>query len=223
MVVAGRNREEYNNMKKGPKCKICRRLGTKLSLKGERCLTQKCAMIRKPYNPGEKSKKRKGNMSEYGKELSEKQKLKNWYNLSERQFENYTIEVLEQKTKTENPVLLLIQKLESRLDNVIFRIGWASSRPKARQLISHRHFTVNGRRVNIPSYALKINDQIGIAAPSKKKKVFENLLKDLKNYEAPTWIKLDKEKLEGKIIAKPSVEEAIAPSEVSIVFEYYSR
>ncbi|MFH1657575.1 MAG: 30S ribosomal protein S4 [bacterium] len=211
-------------MKKEPKCKICRRCGSKLSLKGERCLTQKCAMIRKPYHPGEKSKKGRGrNMSDYGKELIEKQKLKNWYNLSERQFENYTNAILEQKSTSENPVLLLIQKLESRFDNVIFRLGWAPSRPKARQLISHRHFTINGRRVNIASYMLKINDEISVCAISRKKKVFETLSRDLKSYEAPSWIKLDKDKLEGKIIAKPSLEEATPPAEVSTVFEYYSR
>ncbi len=205
------------------KCKICRRLGTKLFLKGDRCMTPKCAMIKKPYAPGEPSKKRRSNMSEYGKELAEKQKLKNWYNLSEKQFSNYVKAVLAEKAKAKNPVLLLIQKLESRFDNVIFRLGWAASRPKARQLISHYHFYVNGKRVNIPSYRLTKGDKISLNPGSQKKPVFENLAKDLKKYEPPVWIKLDKEKLEAEIIGSASTEEALPPAEVSTIFEYYSR
>ncbi len=205
------------------KCKICRRLGVKLFLKGDRCLTPKCAMIKKPYAPGEPSKKRRNNMSEYGKELAEKQKLKNWYNLSEKQFSNYVKAVLAEKAKAKNPVLLLIQKLENRFDNVVFRLGWATSRPKARQLISHYHFLVNGKRVNIPSCQIAKGDKISINPASSKKKVFENLAKDLKKYEPPVWLKLDKEKIEAEIIGSASTEEALPPAEVSTIFEYYSR
>ena len=205
------------------KCKICRRLGTKLFLKGERCLTPKCAMIKKPYPPGMRSQKRRRNISEYGKELAEKQKLKNWYNLSEKQFSNYAKEVLAERGKAENPVLLLVQKLESRFDNVIFRAGWATSRPKARQLISHAHFLINGKKVNIPSYRIAVGEKITISPVSSKKTVFATLTEDLKRYEAPSWIKLDKEKIKAEIIGKTSIEEALPPAEVSTIFEYYSK
>ncbi len=205
------------------KCKICRRLGTKLFLKGDRCLTPKCAMIKKPYKPGEPSKKRGRNISEYGKELAEKQKLKNWYNLSEKQFSNYVKAVLAKKGKSKNPVLVLIQKLEGRFDNVIFRLGFASSRTKARQLISHYHFYVNGKRMNIPSCQIVKGDKISINPSSMKKTVMIELAKNIKKYETPAWLRLDKEKVEAEMIGQASMEEALPPSEVSTIFEFYSR
>lgn len=205
------------------KCKICRRLGVKLFLKGEKCLSPKCPMIKRPYPPGQKGKRRTLPLSEFGKELREKQKLRNWYNLNERQFKRYVKEVLKKRGKVEDAATLLIRKLESRLDNVIFRLGFASSHPQAQQLISHGHFLVNGKPVNIPSYSLKKGDKISIHPQSKKKGIFQNLPSLLKKHQPPSWLQLDREKMEGKVIAFPSLEEVAPPAEISAIFEYYSR
>lgn len=208
-------------MMQNTKCKICRRLGVKLFLKGEKCLSPKCPILKKPYPPGQKRKKRMSPLSEYGKELREKQKLKNWYNLKERQFRKYVKETLAQRGKVEDATVLLIRKLESRLDNVVFRLGFTPSRPQARQLISHGHFLVNKRAVNIPSYQVKKGDKISFR--SAKKTVFQNLPALLKKYQPPSWLELNIEKLEGKIKDLPSLEEVAPPSEIPAIFEYYSR
>lgn len=205
------------------KCKICRRLGIKLFLKGDRCLSPKCAMIKRPYAPGQKAKKRRGNISEYGKELKEKQKLKNWYNLSEKQFRNYVKEILEKRSKVEDAGESLLKKLESRFDNIVFQMGFAPSRPKARQIISHGFFLVNGRKVNIPSCHLKKGDKISLQAKASKKTGFQDLSVALKKHKAPSWIKLDAAKLEAEIIGEPSLEEMVPPAEISSIFEFYSK
>ena len=205
------------------KCKICRRAGVKLFLKGERCFLPKCAMIKKPYAPGEKSKKRRKNISEYGKELKEKQKLRNWYNLSEKQFRNYVKLSLGARSKVVDADVFLIKTLESRLDNVIFRLGFSPSRAMAKQLISHRHFLLNGRPVNTPSYLVKKGDRINIKPDEIKKVAFKDLSKNLKKFKAPSWLELDVEKLEGKIVGAPNLEEAAPPAEISAIFEFYSR
>jgi len=208
------------------KCKICRRLGVKLFLKGERCLSQKCSMVRKPYPPGEKRKRRTRSLSGYGRELREKQKLRNWYNLSERQFRNYVKKVFNSlkscqiKEDTSN---LLIRLLESRLDNVVFRLGLAPFRRQARQLISHGHFLVNGKKVNKPSYQVKKGDIITVSPSSRKKTIFQNLSLILKKRPLPTWLSLDVEKLEGKVIGVPSLEEAEPPADIPLIFEFYSK
>lgn len=205
------------------KCKICRRLGTKLFLKGEKCLSPKCPMVRRPYPPGRKGKRRHSGFSEYGRELREKQKLKNWYNLEERQFKKYVKEALAKRGRGGDVALLLIRKLESRFDNIIFRLGLAFSRDKARQLVSHGHFLLNGKPVNTPSCQLKIGDRISIKQSSSKKAAFQNLPTILKGHKPPSWLELDKEKLEGKVIGLPNFEEAAPPAEISTIFEYYSR
>jgi len=206
------------------KCKICRRLGVKLFLKGEKCLSPKCSMIRKPYPPGQKIKRKKfGGLSEYGKELKEKQKLKNWYNLEERQFRKYVKKALGARGKVENADALLIKTLESRLDNVLFRLGFAVSRLLARQIVSHRHFLVNGRSINVPSYLVKKGDKINIKPSSSKKNIFQNLPSVLKKHKPPSWLELNAEKLEGKVVGEPNLEEAAPPVEISSIFEYYSR
>ncbi len=208
---------------KNNKCKICRRLGVKLFLKGEKCLSSKCSMIKKPYPPGMKGKRRTKKISEYGKELNEKQKLKNWYNLREKQFRNYVKEVLGRRGKVEDAGALLIKKLERRLDNVVFRLGFASSRVQARQIVNHNHFLVNGKRVNIPSYQVKKGDRISLKPSSQKKTIFQDLPTVLKKHKPPSWIELDAKKLEGKIISEPTLEEAAPPVEISSIFEFYSR
>jgi len=208
---------------KEKKCKICRRLGVKLFLKGERCFSPKCAMVKRNYPPGVKGKRRKGAMSEYGKELVEKQKLKKWYNLKERQFKKYVKEVLAKRGIVENAGALLIEKLESRLDNVVFRMGFASSRAQARQMVSHGHFLVNGKRVDIPSLEVRKNDKISLRPSSRKKIIFQRTAEILKKHTPPSWIKVDAQKMEGEIIGKPSLEEAGVPVEISSIFEFYSR
>lgn len=204
------------------KCKICRRTGTKLFLKGERCFSPKCAMVRKAYPPGLKAKKNKS-LSEYGKELKEKQKLKNWYNLSEKQFSAYIKKALGKRGKVEDAGTFLIKELESRLDNVIVKLGWAVSHSQARKMISHGHFLVNGRTVNVPSYKVKKKDKLTIKSSSAKLKFFSDLLIKLKKNEIPSWLSASKEKLEAEVKEEPLVDEENLPSEISVIFEYYSR
>jgi len=162
-------------------------------------------------------------LSEYGKELREKQKLREWYNLGERQFKKYVKEVMEKRGKVEDVSELLIVKLERRLDNVIFRLGLSSSRIQARQLVSHGHFLVNRRIINIPSYQLKKGDKISLRLNSIKKTIFQNLALALKKHKPPSWLKLDAEKIEGEVTGKPSIAEAAPPAEISAIFEFYSR
>jgi len=210
-------------------CKTCRRLGTKLFLKGEKCFSPKCPMLRRPYPPGRR-KRRRRNVSEYGRELQEKQKLRNWYNLGETQFKNYVKDVLKKRARSSKGIkeekdapTLLIQKLESRFDNIVFRMGFAHSRPQARQLISHGHFLINGRKVNIPSRQLKKGDKVGIAKRSKKSNTFKDLPTILKKKEAPSWLSINVSKLEGEVKSLPTLEEVAPPVEISMIFEFYSR
>ncbi|MBZ1348241.1 MAG: 30S ribosomal protein S4 [Candidatus Nealsonbacteria bacterium] len=202
----------------GAKCKICRRLNAKLFLKGTKCLLPKCLMNKKPYPPGQKRKRRAKTLSEYGRGLKEKQKLKNWYNLKEKQFRNYVEKVLNRKGKVENADAMLIKILESRLDNVVFRMGFASSRPLARQIISHRHISVNDRLINISSYLVKKEDRISLKLRSS-----QNLTSALKKHKTPSWLKLDIKKMAGKVIGEPDLAEALPPVEISLIFEHYSR
>ena len=208
---------------KKDKCKICRRTGVKLFLKGEKCFSVKCSMIKKPYPPGQKGKRRVSPLSEYGKELKEKQKIRNWYNLSETQFKKYVREILKKRKTTENPAQLLIEKLEKRFDNVIFRLGFASSHPQARQLVSHGHFLIKNKPVNVPSHQMKIGDKISVRPNSLKKTVFQNIIQVIKKHEVPSWLKINKEKLECEIIGKSTLEEVAPPAEISAIFEFYSR
>lgn len=185
-------------------------------------MSPKCSMVKRPYPPGSQRKRRK-TFSEYAKQLGEKQKLKNWYNLQERQFKSYAKAVLEKRGKVEDAQDLLIKNLEKRLDNVVFRLGLASSRVQARQLVNHRHFLVNEKKVNTPSYQVKKGDRIRIAPLSQEKIVFQNLPLLLKKYQPPSWLKLDINKLEGRVMGEPSLKEAAPPAEVSAIFEFYSR
>lgn len=205
------------------KCKICRRSGTKLFLKGDKCFSAKCAVIRKPYSPGPKGKRRFRALSEYGKELREKQKLRDWYDLRERQFANYVKSALGARGKVQDASSLLIGILESRLDNVVFRLGFSPSRDGARQLVSHRHILVNGKKINIPSFQVKKGDEIRISPNSLKKNIFKNLPQSLKKYKAPSWLDLDIQTMGGKVVNKPTLEEAAPPAEVASVFEFYSK
>lgn len=206
-------------------CKICRRAGEKLFLKGEKCLSPKCPLVKKPYPPGQKKKRRRrgGGLSEYGKELLEKQKMKLWYGISEHQFKNYVKEVLKKRGGIKDASLELIKKLEKRLDNVIFRLGLASSRAQARQIVSHSHFLVNKKPVNIPSYQVKKGDVISLKKQKTGKAYYKTVVLTLKQTEPPSWLKLDKEKLIGKVVEEPTLEDSGLPMEIPSIFEFYSR
>ena len=223
MAVDPRDQEEYNYMVENV-CKICRRRGQKLFLKGERCLSPKCAIIKKPYAPGTRKRRRRNpRLSEYGKELAEKQKLRAYFGLSESQFRKYVRDILKSRGKVEDATLLLLKKLEKRLDNVVFKLGFAKSRREARELVSHSHFLVNQKPVNIPSFEVKKGTIISLKENKKKKPFFQSLKVSLKNYQSPEWLKLNKEKIEGKVIEEPSVDEVSSAVDISAIFEFYSR
>ena len=204
-------------------CKTCRRLGQKLFLKGDRCFSAKCAMVKRAYAPGPQKKKRGGAPSEYKKSLDEKQTLKKWYGLSERQFKRYVEESLAKMGKVDDVSAELIRRLEKRLDNTIFRLGFAKSRAQARQLVSHGYFLVNGKPVNIPSYEVKKDDVIAVKESKKQKGAIKSVLVSLKKQESPAWLQFNKEKLEAKTIGEPSLDEVKPPAEISLIFEFYSR
>lgn len=208
-------------MPKEPSCKKCRRAGVKLFLKGDRCNGPNCAMVKKSYPPGEKGKRR-GKISEYGKELREKQKLRHWYNLNENQFKKYVVEAMHRE-ESESSGDILIKSLESRLDNTVYRFGLAESRAKAKQMISHGLITVNGRKVNIPSYHLRSGDTVAANPNKKNKRIFENLSEKLKDYQTPSWLFFDSVKLEGKITGEPVPSEVEPPVKLTSIFEFYSK
>ena len=180
-------------------------------------------MVKRAYAPGLQKKKRGGAPSEYKKSLSEKQNLKKWYGLSEKQFKRYVEESLSKMGRVDDVSAELIRKLEKRLDNVVFRLGFAKSRPQARQLVSHGYFLINGKPVDIPSYAVKKDDVISIKENKKQKGVLKELSVSLKKQEAPAWLQLDKEKLQAKTVGEPNLDEVKPPAEISLIFEFYSR
>lgn len=205
------------------KCSICRREGTKLFLKGERCLSTKCAMIRKAYAPGvhgRGGKKRRSVMTEYGKQLREKQELKRMYGLREKQFKNY---FKESASKKEEAMTLLVEYLERRLDNTVYRLGFAKSREMARQIVGHGHILVNDKKVNIPSYRVSVGDKISVNPLKLKSKIYVDLKQAFKSYQPPKWLKLDKSKLVGEVVSKPEVEEVSSIINLSLIVEFYSR
>lgn len=207
-----------------PKCKQCRRLGEKLFLKGERCYTAKCAQLRRPYAPGTQSKsrgRRGRGLSEYGKQLAEKQKVKKTYGLLEKQFKNYVLEAIAAKGDSRDN---LIGKLETRLDNTIFRLGLAKSREAARQLVNHGLVRINGRRVDIPSCQVKIKDKIEIKERALKSPNFANLKVILQKQQFPSWIKFDADKFQAEVVGKPIAEDLTDNvKNLGMVIEYYSR
>ena len=204
-------------------CKTCRRLGQKLFLKGDRCFSPKCAFVKRAFAPGPQKKRRGGAPSEYKKSLVEKQTLKKQYGLSEKQFKRYVTETLTRMDKVDDVSAELIRKLETRLDNVIFRLGFGKTRAQARQMVSHGYFKVNGKAVNIPSYKVEKDDIIAVKENKKAKTIFKNIAEDLKRKETPVWLSIDKAKLEAKVTGEPSLEEVKPPVEISLIFEFYSR
>ncbi len=196
-----------------------RALGMKLFLKGERCNSPKCVMVRRPYPPGIHGKKRRRALSEYGSQLLEKQRIRIGYGLREAQFSKLFKKAIEKARGNIGEVI--INTLESQLSNVIFRLGLASSRNISRQLISHGHFLVNGKKVTIPSYAVKMGDVISIKPSSRELLIFKDLPNTIKKYEPPEWLVFDKEKLEGRVISLPKNVEI--PFDINLVVDYYSK
>lgn len=205
------------------KCKICRRVGQKLFLKGERCLSAKCAMVKRAYPPGPERKRKSRAPSGYKRALAEKQKLKRWYGLSEHQFKKYVKGVLVKRGKVQDIADELIKRLEKRLDSVVFHLGLAKSRAQARQLVSHGYFLVNNKPVNIPSFGTKKEDVIMVKEGKKKKNLFKDIIPQLKKKEIPPWLEIDKDTLVSRIKGEPSLAEVMPPAEISIIFEFYSR
>ncbi len=201
----------------GPKCRVCRREGMKLFLKGERCLTEKCSVERRSYPPGEHGRGRI-KQSEYLLQLREKQKARRYYGLLEQQFRTYYDKASRRSGVTgEN----LLQMLETRLDNVVYRLGFAASRAQARQLVRHGHFLVNGRRVNIPSYQCRPDDVINIKPGSPAEQVVRDAT-DLTASVSP-WLQADHENLAGKLLKLPEREEIDTPVQESLIVELYSK
>lgn len=191
-------------------------------MKGERCFGPKCAMVKRPDPPGihGKARKRRGGTSEYGKQLAEKQKIKRIYGIRERQFKKYVDEAMATQGDTRE---ILLKKLETRLDNVIFRLGWAKSRIMARQLVSHGHILINGKRISIPSYQIKKDQIISLNPKIKESDLMKDLPTILKKYETPQWLMLEKEKIEGKILNIPSAADLGDLNLAGLVVEFYSR
>ncbi len=206
----------------GPRERIERRLGEKLSLKGERSRSPKSAMTKRPFPPGVHGQNMRRKISEFGQQLQSKQKIRNIYRLMEKQFKSYIKKAI---ASHNNPYEEIIRSLEQRLDNVVFRTGFAQSRDQARQIVGHGHITVNGKSLKIPSYSVKAGDVISVREGSRATVYMNTLMPAwLKNYDAPVWISLDKEALTGKVQGQPAVEESgIRPEDIQAIIEYYSR
>jgi small subunit ribosomal protein S4 len=203
----------------GASCKLCRREGQKLFLKGERCYTNKCSVDRRPYAPGMHGQQRK-KVSEYGIQLREKQKAKRFYGVLESQFIKYYEMAIRKKGVTGE---ILLQILESRLDNVVHRMGFGSSRDEARQLVTHGHFLVNGKRVNIPSYLVSPGDVIEVAESSRKSARFSEILDITGSKVVPKWLEVDQENMKGRVLSLPEREDIDLPIQEHLIVELYSK
>ena len=201
-------------------CKLCRREGEKLFLKGSRCLSDKCALEKRAYAPGQHGQSRRRKVSEYGVQLREKQKVRRLYGLLERQFRNYFRAAAQRKGVTgEN----LLQMLECRLDNIVYRLGFAPSRRAARQLVRHRHFTVNGTMVNIPSYQVRPTDVVQVRDKSRNLDVVHAALRDAARQEPLAWLRLDKVRLEGELLERPKRADIPVTAQEQLIVELYSK
>jgi len=203
----------------GSVCRLCRREGAKLFLKGSRCYTKKCAFERRPTPPGQHGVRRR-KVGEYGMQLREKQKVRRVYSVLERQFKNYF------DTADSRPGMTgenLLRMLELRLDNVVFRMGFASSRAQARQLVAHGHFAVNGRPTNIPSYQLKAGDRVEVRDSRTSREPFKLAKETLRSHQGPEWLSVDAAKLAGTIAELPRRDQMPLDLNEQLVVEYYSR
>ena len=203
----------------GPVCRLCRREGTKLFLKGERCMTGKCALDRRSTAPGQHGAANK-KTREYGMQMREKQKTKRYYGLLEKQFRNYFAEADRREGMTGENLLKL---LETRLDNVVYRMGMAESRKEARQLVLHAHFQLNGKKVNIPSMLVKVGDVITVCPTSKDTAKFKELIEGIDSKFSPKWLEVNRENISAKVIALPEREDIDFPFEEQLIVELYSK
>ena len=205
----------------GPSCRLCRREGCKLYLKGERCMTDKCALARREQAPGQHgagSGRRR--VKEYSLQLREKQKAKRYYGILEKQFENYFKKADRKEGQTGENLLTMIER---RLDNVVYRMGMAESRKEARQLVLHAHFTVNGKKVNIPSYEVRKGDVIALKETSRKLEKFKVLIENITARTVPSWMNVDKENIVATITELPKREDVDFPFEEHLIVELYSK
>jgi small subunit ribosomal protein S4 len=193
----------------------------KLFLKGERCLSKKCAVERRTAAPGQKANvKNRPKVSEFGRQLREKQKMRRIYGVFERQFENYFRKASRRKGQTGAALLGL---LEARLDNVVYRLNLSTSRAQARQLVRHRHFSINGRRVNVPSMQVRPGDEVSVVEASRKSPVFQWLLEYAKGRRVPTWLEYNDQDVKAKVLALPARADIDTNVEEQLIVEYYSR
>lgn len=204
----------------GPVCRLCRREGLKLFLKGERCYTAKCAIDRRPHPPGQHGQARAKKPTEYGLQLREKQKARRMYGVMEKQFRHYFDVAVKRKGVAGENLLIL---LERRLDNVIFHLGFASSRPESRQLVNHGHFTVNGKKVDIASYSVRVGEVIAVKEGSKSSPRMKQLLENLGSRTVPSWLSLDANTAAGTVVGLPTREDIQIPIQEHLIVEKYSR
>lgn len=200
-------------------CKLCRREGQKLFLKGARCYTDKCAITRRAYAPGQHGQGRKKN-SEYGMQLRAKQTARRYYGVLENQFRDYYEMATKKEGKTGDELLTI---LESRLDNIVYRLGWASSRAEARQLVVHGHFAINGHRVDIPSYLTKVGEVVSIQEKSRQSEKIKAVLEENASRPVPKWLEANRDAFEGKIVAMPTREEIDLAVDETLIVELYSK
>jgi small subunit ribosomal protein S4 len=205
----------------GPKCKLCRREGVRLYLKGERCYSDKCAIEKRAYPPGEHGQGRRPRKeTQYGTQLREKQKARRIYGVYERQFRNYFEKAACRQGVTGE---ILLQMLETRLDNVIYRVGMAGSRSAARQLIRHGHFTVNGRSADIPSFPVKAGDVISVLAGSKKVAAIKDTFENRRRTEDQPWLEIDDKAMTARVLQMPTREQIPVPVQEQLIVELYSK
>jgi len=204
----------------GSVCRLCRRERIKLFLKGTKCETDKCPIERRPYPPGEHGQSRRTKESDYGLQLREKQKAKRIYGARERQFRNYFASATRQTGVTGQ---YLLQSLERRLDNVVYRLGFATSRAAARQLVRHRHIAVNNRVVDIPSYVVGLNHEVAVAEPSRKLSQIQEALEKRAGRTVPSWLELNAESMSGRVRLMPAREEIQIPVQEQLIVELYSK
>ncbi|HUX46541.1 MAG TPA: 30S ribosomal protein S4 [Desulfosporosinus sp.] len=204
----------------GPVCRLCRREGMKLFLKGERCYTGKCAIDRRAYAPGQHGQARAKKPTEYGLQLREKQKVRRMYGVMENKFRRYFDMAARKKGMAGENLLVL---LERRLDNVVFHLGFAASRPEARQLVNHGHFTINGKKVDIASYSVRVGETIAVKEGSKSSPRMKQLLENLGSRTIPGWLSLDANTAAGTVVALPTREDIQIPIQEHLIVEKYSR
>ena len=204
----------------GPVCRLCRREGMKLFLKGERCYTEKCAIEKRNVPPGQHGRSRKAKIVGYGIQLREKQKVKRTYGVLENQFRRYFEAADRQKGITGE---LLLQMLERRLDNVVYRLGFATSRAQARQLVRHGHFNVNGRKVDIPSYSVRQGDVVAVRSASGENVSIQHAMEEVKGRGIPEWLMFDSTALSGRVSQLPTREQINLPVQEQLIVELYSK